>query len=209
MRQLTPLPIKLLIILTMVIFLSACGSDSQTKADPRDTLQKQWPDDVSQLIRYFEEVRRHGLMGHMDTVLAMRDSVTVKFILDYYAFRNGTLDSTTAATWAWGWPHVAGLPIVQDTMYDNWRRLIFYTEGVSKQTMEERAIYPVLMFRQEHSGWKFSNAMRLEDFKYDGEGNIVVRSDFRNLHDLFRLPPEFPVIDSLKMRDGPTPQPIE
>jgi hypothetical protein len=180
---------------------AACGkSDSQpekiTKLDP----------ELTEMVRYYQEMKQLGLAGNVDSFWARRDSVSKAFILNMFRMHGSTLDSNVVASWAYTWPDIAGLPLVQDSTDGQWRRLVFIIDNLVDSAGRQKALYPVIMFRKENGQWKVANASRLAAFKFDKQGKEI---PFRSLtyHDLFRIPPTFPNLDSITTRDANPPKP--
>jgi hypothetical protein len=193
----------LIILLGLILLMpAACGQGGSqpekiTQLNPEQT----------ELVRYYQEMKQFGLAGNVDSFWTRRDSVSKAFILDMFK-RHGTgLDSHIVASWAYTWPDVAGLPLVQDSSDGRWRRLVFIIDNLVDSAGRQKTLYPVIMFRKEDGQWKVSNASRLASYKFDKQGKEI---PFRSLtfHEMFRIPPTFPNLDSVATREGIPRQPI-
>lgn len=181
---------------------AACGKgDSQPKKIT--TLNSE----QTEMVRYYQEMKQFGLAGNVDSFWARRDSVSKAFILDMFGRRGTVLDSGVVAAWAYTWPDIAGLPLVQDTSDGQWRRLVFIIDSLKDNEGRQKALYPIVMFRKENGRWKVANASRLAAYKLDKQGKEI---PFKSLtyHELFRIPPTFPNLDSVAVRDANPPRGI-
>ncbi|MDD4050860.1 MAG: hypothetical protein PHR28_03025 [candidate division Zixibacteria bacterium] len=160
--------------------------------------------ELTEMVRYYQEMKQFGLAGNVDSFWARRDSVSKAFILDMFGRRGTVLDSGVVAAWAYTWPDIAGHPLVQDTTDGQWRRLVFIIDSLVDKDGRQKALYPVVMFRKENGQWKVANASRLAAYKLDKQGKKI---PFKSLtyHELFRIPPTFPNLDSVAA-DGANPR---
>lgn len=194
---------------TMVVILvglalllpAACG---RKQAQPDKIVQLS--PEQTELVRNYLEMKQIGLAGNVDSFWARRDSVSKAFILDMFKMHKTTLDSHIVSAWAYTWPDVAGLPLVQDSSDGQWRRLIFIIDNLVDSAGRQKALYPVVMFRKEHDQWKVANASRMSAYKFDKQGKEIPFASL-TFHELFRIPPTFPNLDSIAARDANPPKP--
>lgn len=186
----------------VLLLPAACGKGNSqpekiTKLNP----------ELTELVRFYQEMKQFGLAGNVDSFWARRDSVSKAFILDMFGRHGTVVDSAVVAAWSYTWPDIAGLPLVQDTGDGQWRRLVFIIDSLVDKEGRQKALYPVVMFRKENGGWKVANASRLAAYKLDKQGKEV---PFRSLtfHELFRIPPTFPNLDSIAAREAGPPRGI-
>jgi hypothetical protein len=192
----------LVTVVGLVLLLpAACGKG---KSQP-EKITKLNPE-LTELVRYYQEMKQFGLAGNVDSFWARRDSVSKAFILDMFGRHGTTLDSAVVAAWAYTWPDVAGLPLVQDTGDGQWRRLVFIIDSLVDKEGRQKALYPIVMFRKENGEWKVANASRLAAYKLDKQGKEIPFSSL-TYHELFRIPPTFPNLDSIAARDANPPKP--
>lgn len=190
--------------LTGLILLlpAACGKGS-SQPEKITTLNAE----QTELVRHYQEMKQLGLQGKVDSFVARRDSVTMAFIMDMFKRHGSTIDSATVAGWAYTWPDVAGLPLVQDTSDGLWRRLVFIIDNLADSAGRAKALYPIVMFRKENGQWKVANASRLAAYKFNKQGKEIPFTSL-TYHELFRIPPTFPNLDSIAVRDANPPKPI-
>lgn len=190
----------------MLVFLAGTAlmvSCSEKRTIPKkiDKLTAEQTD----LIRYYHQIKQAGQAGRIDLVLRERDSVTMDFVRRFFEMRGIPIDSNIVASWANSWPDVAGLPLIQDSINGNWRRLLFMIDGIRDKENREKILLPILMFRLENGEWKFSNTSRLSSFKYGPDAKPIALEDL-TFHEMFRMPPSFPDLDSVATH--PPTQPI-
>jgi len=156
--------------------------------------------ETTELIRYYQEMKEIGLRGEVEAFLERRDSVTKAEVGAYFDRKGWIIDSAKVSNWAYNWPNVAGMTMVEDSIHGPWRRMVFRQCGMFDEQGREQCIYPMIMWHKDGDQWKVSNASRLAAFRYDNEGNEVdiLRLTF---HRMFRLPPSF--ID-LHPKEGPS-----
>jgi len=193
-------------LLLMLVFLAGTAlmvSCSEKRTIPKkiDKLTAEQTD----LIRYYHQIKQAGQAGRIDLVLRERDSVTMDFVRRFFEMRGIPIDSNIVASWANSWPDVAGLPLIQDSINGNWRRLLFMIDGIRDKENREKILLPILMFRLENGEWKFSNTSRLSSFKYGPDAKPIALEDL-TFHEMFRMPPSFPDLDSVATH--PPTQPI-
>lgn len=192
-----------LILGLMLLFPISCGSGS-SQPEKVTSLSSE----VTQLLWQYEHMRELGQAGRADSFMAMRESVSVALVKDYYGRVKVPIDSAVVWRWAGEWPDVAGLPLIQDTSDGQWRRLTFVTTGVRNKKGQQMMLYPIILFRKEGSVWKVSNASRLLAPKLDKNGKEVLFSSL-TYNPMFCIPPVIPNLDSLPSGppSGPPPKP--
>ena len=182
----------------MLFGATACG---KKPGEPRDPNKEELD-----LIRYYLKMKEIGLAGDKDTFNEMRDSLTHAKIQTYFSHWERVIDSKKVSDWAYNWPDIAGLPIVEDTSDGEWRRLVFrgpwIRDIVDRQDSlnpgREKAIYPLIMFRNNNGTWKVSNASRWKSYRYDNDGNEIKYETFSpHYHKFYRIPPDFIDLEKL------------
>jgi len=155
-------------------------------------------DEMTDIVRYYHEMKAVGLNGLVDRFLSMRDSVTNAYVDTYYTWRGWEMDSAKVYQMAFGWPDIAGLPLVQDSISGRWRRLVFRQCGLHDEKNRELCMFPVILLGKNGDQWKISNVYRIAWPRYreDGSERTV---DGLNFHKLFQLPPSF---EDLVPREG-------
>lgn len=186
------------IILLSTALLSGCGTKS---GQPQELTDEQ-----EELVRYYHTMKDVGLTGDVKAFNEMRDSLTRDKVMTYFRDGRRIVDSAKVSNWAYYWPDVAGLPIVQDSADGEWRRLLFMRDDLTDKDGREMAVYPMILFRKNNDTWKVSNASRLKSYKFDLEGNPRTVADF-TYHELFRIPPDFSDIEKTPAREGERPAP--
>jgi hypothetical protein len=172
-----------LTLLLAVMLCASCGGDK-----PKGS---KISSEVTELVRYYQEMKNLGLAGNVQEFLDRRDSVTKAEIAAYFKWKGWTIDSAKVSNWTFNWPDVAGLPLEQDTSDGQWRRLVFRMESQRDQkTGKEIIAFPIIMFRKESGQWKVSNASRFVGFKLNNDGTPQTLSQFQ-FHEMFRIPPTF------------------
>lgn len=191
----------MMLVGTALFLPAACGT-SGSQPEKTAVLDAE----QTEMVRYYLEMKQMGLDGNVDSFWARRDSVSKAFILEMFKRHGTSLDSRIVGSWAYSWPDVAGLPLVQDSSDGQWRRLVFIIDNLVDSAGRQKALYPVVIFRKENGQWKVSNASRLAAYKFDKQGKEI---PFRTLtfHEMFRIPPTFPNLDSIGARDANPPKP--
>lgn len=172
----------LVICLLALLSLAACGSEKNASV-PRVERDEG-------LIQYYNQMREIGLAGKVDEFVAMRDSVTNAEVATYYAGRGWELDSARVSDWAFNWPEVNDLPLIQDSIHGEWRRMVFEKCGIFDKAGMEKCMYPIIMWRKDGNQWKVSNATRMAAPRYKSDGSLLTM-DQLNFHLMFSLPPSY------------------
>lgn len=175
------------ILLLGLIYLpvfSGCGQEKPGIQTMQITQEQ------TELVRDFVKMRALGMAGKVDQFVAMRDSITFQIVSEYLINHNKPLDSARVSLWGTTWPEVAGLPIVQDSILDNWRRLVFKRPNVFGSDGVEKAVYPVILFGLNGDEWKVSNATMIGVNTYNPDSTLRTIDQF-TYHSMFRLPPDF------------------
>lgn len=184
----------LLVLLAGMIYLPSCGSENNNDASIPGTN----PDaEQRELIRAYQILKQTGLDSNVAAFMDMRDSLTMSLIYDMYQRRGVKIDAGIVADWAYGWPNVAGLPLVQDSATDQWRRLVFLIDGRTDRKGVAKSIFPMVLYRLQEGEWSVANATRVEALKFNDDGSLR-RIDQTYFHKLFWLPPVFPNFDSIE-----------
>ena len=192
------------VVAAAVLFVASCGSGGSKKSE----LSR----DVTDLVRYYQEMKILGQSGQVEQFLGMRDSVTKAEVQAYSDFKKWPIDSVRVAGWVKTWPDVAALPLQEDSINGLWRRLTFCECGKLDKDGKEQCIYSMIMFHKDGDAWKVSNATRLASYRFNPDGSPRTL-DQLNPHRMFRLPPSFedlkPKPDTLKTAPVPIPQHID
>lgn len=163
------------------------------------------------LVREYIKLKAIGMDGKVDRFVEMRDDTTLEIITDYLARKKRPIDSERVESWATNWPEVAGLPIVQDSIKDRWRRMVFKRPTVFGDDGVEKAVYPVLLFGLNGETWRVSNGTMVGNNIYNPDSTLRTTAQF-NYHPMFRLPPDFRDLlprDSTRPKFKPQPLPEE
>ncbi len=197
--RLARLTILISISALVMFFLSACdghkpGEGSKPNQDQKD------------LIRYYLQMKEAGLKKDIMTFTDMRDSLTHVKVKMYFSNWGRVINGRKISDWAYNWPDVAGLPILEDSTYGEWRRLIFKMPDVKDKEGRVKAVYPMIIFRNNNGTWKVSNASRKSSYYKTIDGDTIMFDDFM-YHPFFRLPPTFE--DLLKLPGDSSLQNIE
>lgn len=191
----------LVLAAALFFIFSGCGKG---KSEPTPTTSLS--PEVTELVRYYEEMRQFGRTGQIDSFWARRDSVTSAFTKDLYRRNQKAIDSVIVFKWVDTWPNIAGLPLIQDTSNGEWRRLVFVVDSLQDKSGRVKTMYPIVLFRKEGAVWKVSNGSRMSAYKATKKGEALPFSHL-TFHDLFCIPPIFPNLDSLSAKSGPPPTP--
>jgi len=181
--------LMILFIGFILIVLVSCGS-KRRKPIPLSPEQ-------SEMIKYYQTMKQKGIAGITSQFIDMRDEKTMDFVDELFIKRLRRVSPDIVQKWAYSWPDVAGLPLIQDTSDGEWRRFVFVQEGPPDPHGRERLIYPMVIWRWNDTIWKVSNASRLMSTKEDADGNEIVFSDLQ-VNDMFRIPPHFPDLANMK-----------
>ncbi len=174
--------VLLLLLPGMMLAFVSCGSEKNESG----ALSKE----VAEMVRYYQEMRKIGLVGEVEPFLAMRDSLTKAEIDVYFERKGWVIDSTKVSDWSFNWPDIAGLPLHQDTIDGLWRRMIFRQCGLFDEASREQCVYSVIMWRKNGDEWKVANATRVAAYRFNEDGSPLVLHKFL-FHKMFRLPPSF------------------
>jgi hypothetical protein len=189
---------------TVALIMASCGSGGSKEGEPSR--------EVTELVRYYQEMKVLGQTGQVEQFLNMRDSVTSAEIRAYSRMKRWRIDSVRVAGWTNTWPDVAGLPLEQDSINGLWRRLAFRECGKLDKYGKEQCLYSVIMFHKDGAKWKVSNASRMASYRYNPDGSLCTLNQL-NFQEMFRLPPSFedlkPKPDSLKTAPVPLPVKID
>lgn len=160
--------------------------------------------EISDLVRYYQEMKAVGLNGMVERFVAMRDSVTTALVDTYFTLQGWVLDSAKVSQWAYNWPDVAGLPLVQDSIQGRWRRLIFRQCGMFDEAGRETCMFSVIIFARSGDRWKVSNATRSAAFRYDPDGTEHTVGELM-FHGMFQLPPSYDHLKPPEPNEGTPP----
>ncbi len=181
----------------------SCGS----KKEPKSKLNAE----VTDLVRKYQEMKVAGLSNQKSKFIHMRDSVTRTEVADYFRRTGRVIDSAKIYQWAFNWPDVAGLPLVQDSINGRWRRLIFRQCGLVDAKGVEDCVFSVVLFGKDGDQWNVSNACKMGKPRYNDDGSEVT-VDNLVFYDLFLLPPSFERLYNQKIGDStasPTFKPVD
>lgn len=167
-----------------LILLSGCE-----KGDPGIKTSEPTAEQI-EVIREYVKLKAIGMDGKLGQFIQLRDSITMQIIAEYFARSDRSIDAKQVKSWATNWPEVAGLPIVQDSTLDRWRRIVFKRPTVFGDNTVEKAIYPILFFGLNDGEWRVSNATKVRSNMYNPDSTLRTIDQF-TYHDLFRLPPDF------------------
>lgn len=195
----------LLVLLAGMVFLPSCGS----KSDNAASMSSFAPDaEQRDLIRAYQILKQTGLDSNLAAFVDMRDSFTMSYIYEMYQRKGVEIDAGIVASWAFGWQDVAGLPLVQDSATDEWRRLVFLIDGRTDREGVAKLILPMVLYRLQEEEWKVANATRVEAFKFNEDGSVL-SMDQVVIHKIFELPPVLPNFDSIESFQPREPRVIE
>jgi hypothetical protein len=202
-----PCPAKPLLLTAAILLalgLFGCGEKKPAEQKPIPPTS-----DLSRLVEYYQRMKRFGMEGKVVEFQALRDSVT-KVRVDYFlSTHGGVIDSARVATWAYTWPNIEGLPLMQDTSDGEWRRLTFYIEGLKDKNGVEKMTYPVVIYRKNGNVWRVSNSSLLGSDKMDKDGRPILLSQL-TYHKMFRIPPDFEdLLKPPEVNTRPKPQPVQ
>ncbi|MEZ5357565.1 MAG: hypothetical protein R3F48_01960 [Candidatus Zixiibacteriota bacterium] len=155
-----------------------------------------------ELIDYFLRMKEAGLDKDMLTFLDMRDSLTQAKVAAYFTHWGRAINGLKVSEWAYNWPQVVGLPIIEDSTNGEWRRLIFKMPDVYDKEGRRKAVYPIIMFRNNDGVWKVSNASRKSSYYNTIDGDTIKFSDF-TYHPFFQLPPNFDDLNKMPGEEMP------
>lgn len=172
-----------IVLLLIALGLTAC--DNYKAGEERKANKEQ-----RELINYFVTMKSAGLNKDMLTFIDMRDSLTHAKVAEYFTAWGRAINGQKVSEWAYNWPDVVGLPIVEDSISGEWRRLIFKMPDVEDKEGRLKAVYPIIMFRNNNGTWKVSNASRKASYYNSIDGDTIKFSDF-TYHPFFQLPPNF------------------
>ena len=188
-------------LLLVILLCTSCGGDK-----PKGS---KIGGEVTELVRYYQEMKNLGLAGNVQEFLDKRDSVTQAEIAAYFKWKGWTIDSAKVSNWTFNWPDVAGLPLEQDTSDGQWRRLVFRQEGQRDQKSgKEMIVFPMIMFRKDGDQWKVCNASRFVGFKLNNDGTPQTLSQFQ-FHEMFSIPPSFESLKEKPDSAGTTMPPFD
>jgi hypothetical protein len=195
-------PILLVLILAAALILGpvSCGS----KKEPQSKLNPE----VTGLVKKYQEMKTAGLKGKMAKFIHMRDSTTRMEVAKYFRRTGRVIDSAKIYQWAFNWPDVAGLPLMQDSINGHWRRLIFRQCGLTDSEGKEDCIFSVVLFGKDHDAWNVSNACKIGVRRYKDDGSEATVDDLV-FNDLFLLPPSFKPLYQQQVGDSATPPPLK
>ncbi len=200
--------LPLIVALTgTALTLGTVSCDS--KREPKTDLSPE----VTQLVRKYEEMKLAGLHNQKSKFMHMRDSVTRQEVGAYFNRTGRVIDSAKIFQWAFNWPDVAGLPLVEDSINGRWRRLIFRQCGLMDADSIEDCIFSVVLFGKDGDDWNISNACKIGQHHYKSDGSEIGVEDLV-FNDLFQLPPSFePLYRQQKTGDStakpPTLMPVD
>jgi len=179
-----------------------CGKkESETNQGDKLTTEQR------QMVRDYLTIKEVGLTGNVGQFMALRDSLTGAKVRAYFEMTKRVIDSLRVVQWAYYWPSVAGLPVVEDTSDGEWRRLLFHqATGVDDQGVE-KSNYAIVLFRKNGDVWKVSNASSLMTPVLNPDGSRKTIDQF-TYHRLFRVPPDFRDLESMPGSDTTTIQAI-
>ncbi|MCK5126430.1 MAG: hypothetical protein KAR42_09255 [candidate division Zixibacteria bacterium] len=143
-----------------------------------------------ELIRYYEDMKKIGLEGDRYNFIEMRDSVTHYIVVKYLMQIGRAVDSKKVSDWAYNWPNIAGLPIVDDSTDGEWRRIVFMRPSVYEENGREKTLYPIVLFRFDGEVWKVSNASTKKSYTTTIDGDSILFKDF-TYHKMYNVPPDF------------------
>lgn len=199
MRRRYMLPLVLaLIALALSFGPISCGS----KDKPQTNLNPE----VTQLVRKYQEMKTAGLRNEMSKFIHMRDSVTRMEVSNYFRRTKRVIDSAKIYQWAFSWPDVAGLPLVQDSTNGRWRRLIFRQCGLTDAAGIDDCIFSVVLFGKDGDVWNISNACKIGQHHYKADGSEISVDDL-DFNDLFLLPPSFEPLYRQQIGDSANARP--
>lgn len=176
----------------------SCGSNGEPKTNLNP--------EVTELVRKYQEMKMAGLSNQKSKFIHMRDSVTRTEVADYFRRTGRVIDSAKIYQWAFNWPDVAGLPLVQDSINGRWRRLIFRKCGLINAAGTEDCMFSVVLFGKDGDEWNVSNACRIGGHRYK-TGGVEISVDDLTFNDLFLLPPSFKALHNQQASDSAAPPP--
>lgn len=195
----------ILLVLTLTVAALVLGPIScGSKKEPKSNLSPE----VTELVRKYEEMKMAGLNAQMAKFMHMRDSTTRMEVADYFRRTGRAIDSAKIYQWAFNWPDVAGLPLVQDSVNGRWRRLIFRQCGLTDSEGKEDCIFSVVLFGKNDDMWNVSNACKIGERRYKDDGSEIAVDDLV-FNDLFLLPPSFEALYKQQVGDTVTPPPLK
>ncbi len=196
------------LVSALIVAVLAFGSISCSSRDkPKTNLNPE----VTQLVRKYQEMKTAGLRNQMSKFVHMRDSVTRMEVADYFRRTKRVIDSAKIYQWAFNWPDVAGLPLVQDSTNGRWRRLVFRQCGLMEASGREDCIFSVVLFGKDGDQWNISNACKIGAHHYDNDGSEVRVNDL-DFNALFLLPPSFEPLHRQQVGDSlkrPSLKPVD
>jgi hypothetical protein len=193
----------LLSILALLCAALSFGPIScSSKKEPETNLSPE----VTGLVRKYQEMKTAGLNNKKAKFVHMRDSVTRTEVAGYFRRTGRIIDSAKIYQWAFSWPDVAGLPLVQDSINGRWRRLIFRQCGLYEPSGIEDCVFPVVLFGKDGDDWNVSNACKIGGHRYKADGSEVGLDDLK-FNDLFLLPPSFEQLYKQQIGDSAAPPP--
>lgn len=195
-------PILFVLILAAALILGpiSCG----TKKEPKSNLSPE----VTELVKKYQEMKTAGLKAQKAKFMHMRDSTTRMEVADYFRRTGRIIDSAKIYQWAFNWPDVAGLPLVQDSINGRWRRLIFRQCGLTDSEGKEDCIFSVVLFGKDHDVWNISNACKIGVRRYKEDSTEATVDDLV-FNDLFLLPPSFKPLYQQQVGDTVTLPPLK
>jgi hypothetical protein len=134
--------------------------------------------------------------------------VTRAEVAGYFRRTGRIIDSAKIFQWAFNWPDVAGLPIVQDSINGRWRRMIFRKCGLTDVDGNEDCIFSVVLFGRDGDDWNVSNACKIGQHRYKEDGSEVGVEDLV-FNDIFLLPPSFEPLYQQQIPDSASPPPAK
>lgn len=191
--------ILLLLMSGMMLTLASCSSEKE------DTLALS--NEVTEMVRIYQEMRQIGLAGEVEPFQAMRDSLTKAEVDAYFERKGWVIDSAKVASWSFNWPDIAGLELYQDTIDGEWRRTIFRKCGLFEDDGKEQCLYSLIMWHKNGDEWKVSNASRLAAYRFNDDGSPLVLNTFM-FHKMFRLPPSFIDLQEKTVPENLPPRPM-
>ncbi len=199
--------LKSIMLLSLICLpiLSGCG-DSEPGIKVSELSEEQIV-----VVREYLKLKAIGMKGKVEQFVELRDSTTFQIVSEYLKSHNKPLDSARVSLWGTSWPEVAGLPIVQDSIKDRWRRMVFKRPTVFGDDGVEKAVYPVVLFGLNGDTWRVSNGTMVGNNIYNPDSTLRTTAQF-NYHPMFCLPPDFRDLlprDSTRPTFEPQPLPEE
>lgn len=181
----------MIMIMAAILVTVGCGK-KESETDQGDKLTSE----QRQMVRDYLTIKDTGMAGNAGQFMDLRDSLTGARVRTYFEMTNRVIDSLQVRQWAYYWPSVAGLSVVEDTSDGEWRRLLFHiATGVDDQGVE-KSNYVIVLFRKNGEVWKVSNASLLMApvLNPDGSRKTI---DQLTYHRLFRIPPDFSDLEKI------------